>query len=456
MSEWVKEELAGINLGDKRLNKRCEKILGKIGERPFESIPASFSGWPETIAAYRFFDNDLVSLDKILSPHKEATLQRMKNEEVVLLVQDTTALNYTGNKSANRLGNIGEDYARGMLLHPTIAVTPDRLNLGIISAKLWTREDKEGAEKRTDRYRPIEEKESIRWLESYEQALEASKRYPEKTIVNVGDRENDIYEIFAKAKEEDNIAKFLIRAAYDRNVLKNDRDKESLWASVKNTPELGVFKLEIPKSKKREKRTAKLSVHVKKVKLKPTFRRGKKLPEVEVTAVLLKEKNAPQGVKSIEWLLLTNYPVNGFEDAIMIADWYSCRWQIEIYFKVLKSGCNIEELQLETEDRLERSIGLYMIVAWRVMYLMMLGRECPALPANVVFEEKEWKIIYVSVNKKKPPQKTPTLWEVIKMIASLGGYLNRKKDGPPGPKTIWIGLRRLADIIIGYDVASLV
>jgi len=171
---------------------------------------------------------------------------------------------------------------------------------------------------------------------------------------------------------------------------------------------------------------------------------------VEVTVVMLKELNPPVGAEPIEWILLTSLPVNTLEEALTIIQWYVCRWQIEIYHRILKSGCKVEELQLERAYQIKTAVALYMIVAWRVFYYLMLGREYPDFPCDLVFEDEEWKSVYVIVKGKQPPEQVPPLGEIIIMIAKLGGYLGRKHDGPPGPKTLWRGFQRMADFSMAW------
>lgn len=131
--------------------------------------------------------------------------------------------------------------------------------------------------------------------------------------------------------------------------------------------------------------------------------------------------------------------------------WYLCRWQIEVYFRVLKSGCRIEQLQLQTRERLEAALALYLIVAWRVLYLMMVGRNSPELPCDVVFTTEEWEAVYLVTQRKKPPRQPPSLGEILVLVARLGGFLARKGDGPPGPKSIWIGLQRVRDFVAALE-----
>jgi hypothetical protein len=189
------------------------------------------------------------------------------------------------------------------------------------------------------------------------------------------------------------------------------------------------------------------------VTLKAPARPDRTLPEVTVTALLATEPRPPADEAPLHWLLLTNLPVETPEQAIEKLSWYLCRWQIEVYFKVLKSGCRIEELQLETRARLESALAFYMIIAWRVLYLTMLGRDCPEMPCDAVFAEEEWKAVYLVTQRKPPPEAPPSLDTMVRMIATLGGFLNRKGDGFPGPKTLWIGLQRIPDFVLALEAA---
>jgi hypothetical protein len=227
--------------------------------------------------------------------------------------------------------------------------------------------------------------------------------------------------------------------------------KELSSAKILGEAEVRVSKNE-PKSKddrkrkqSRSARTVTTTIQAKRVKLKSPYRKGERLPDVEVNAVLVREINPPKDETPVEWLLLTSLPINSFEEVCLVIEYYCQRWQIEIYFRVLKSGCKVEERQLETQDRYRPCLALYMIIAWRVMFVMMLGRECPDMLCDTVLGENEWKSVYMIVKHKEPPKEVPTLQEVVYMIASLGGHLGRKHDGPPGPKVMWIGMQRMMD-----------
>ena len=451
MKNWVINETSTSYFGDERLSSRFELILDQVSERPFESLPASLKGNSETMAAYRFWNNDKVRFDKVLSPHSNASLSRIEREEVILAVQDTTSLDYTTKKSGTKLGHLESENHRGLFLHPTLLVNPQGISLGIYSAKVWTRDINDIGKKDRRKQLPIEQKESYHWIESYHDACEIADKYPDKIIVSVGDREYDIYETFVEANKTGNNAELVLRAAQNRRTIPMYGDEiELLWDALESSPIIGKVKVHIPRSKDRKGRNVLLNIRIKEIFLKAPARKSKEMPDVKIYAVMVNEKKPPAGIEPIEWLLLTTLQITDLESAVKILKYYRCRWQIEIFFKILKSGCKVEELQLEEQYRLEPCIALYMIIAWRVLFLVMLGRKCPDLPAEAVFDKDECEILYIMKNKKKPPNQSPKLNYVLKMIASFGGYLGRKNDGEPGPKHIWIGLRRLADFTDTY------
>ncbi len=450
MNEWVKNESKTADFGDKRLNDRYSKILDKTSERPFETLPGALTGHSELISAYRFMDNDKVTFQNVLKPHSDAALERAKQEEVILAVQDTTSLDYSKSKSRDKLGFIDRSYMKGFLIHPTILFSDQAVCHGVYSAKIWSRKIEDVGKRHKRKMLPIEEKESFRWIESYLSACEIANKYPDKTVVSVGDREFDIYESFVEALKEENNAELLMRASQNRRTLNDDNEISLLWESFNAVPEKGEIELKIPRAHEREARTTTISIKYQTVTLKVPEKKKKKLPDVKIQAVLFLEKEPPEGSDPIEWLILTTLKVSTIEEAITILKYYKIRWQIEIYFRILKSGCKVEELQLEEKERLEPCIALYMSIAWRVLFLVMLGRSHPDIGSDTVFEEAEWKITCIMSTKKKPPEKAPKLKELIIMIAIFGGYLNRKGDGDPGPKHLWIGLRRLADFTLAY------
>jgi hypothetical protein len=282
---------------------------------------------------------------------------------------------------------------------------------------------------------------------------------PDTKVICVSDSEGDIYEcLLAGAPVTAGRAEWIVRGCQDRAVVEDNR---LLPLLASRTP-LGQLTIRVSKREAstgngrkrnlpRESRQAKVTVRSTRTLLRPPGRPGEKLPAVWVNVILVREEDPPADAEPIEWLLLTSLPVETFAQACEVIDFYCCRWEIEIYFRVLKSGCKIEDLQFEAEDRFQVCLAMYLIVAWRVLYVLKLGRECPEMSCEAVFTEAEWKSVYMIANRKAAPKKTPTLGELIPMIASLGGYLGRKNDGPPGPQTMWIGLQRMRDFALAWS-----
>lgn len=447
---WVEREMALADFGDQRLNNRSRILLERLSDKPNVSIPAACKGWGETMAAYRFFDNAKVKMPTVLQPHFDATIERMRQHPVVLCIQDTTDLNFTGKSETEGLGPLTYSAERGLFLHPTLAVTPDRLALGTIDTWLFVRDSNTHGKKPKDR--PIEEKESIRWLEGYYRVSELQAQVPGTQLVYVADRESDIYELFSEGQRIDiPPADWLIRAAQDRNLAEEEK---KLWDVAESAPVLGEIEFDKPRTNDQATRRVVQTLRAVRVTLKPPYRKGNKLPEVEVTVILAREENPPKGTEAVEWLLLTNLTVGNLKQAVEKLKWYLCRWQIEIFFRILKSGCKVEDLQLKSEKRIEPALALYMIIAWRILFLTMMGRECPNLPSDVVFDEQEWKTAYLISKRESPPDVPPPLQEIIVIIAGFGGFLGRKGDGFPGPQTIWLGIQRLRDFMIALDAQA--
>ena len=439
-------ELETIDLGDKRLNRRARRVLAKLGAKPQASIPAACGGWGETRAAYRLFDHPNVTAQQILEPPYRCSEQRIRQHQRVLCLQDTTEVDYTGKNDIEGLGPLNYETRRGLYVHPTLAVTPERVPLGVLDAWMWTREP--GSLGQSKGHRPLEEKESLRWLEGYQRVCELQARTPETQLIYSGDREADIYELFAERHQAQvPYAEWLIRAEHDRRLA----DGRQLWAATTQAPILARVEFDRPATEKRTARHIEQTLRVAEVTLKAPYRPGQRLPHVKVTAVLAQEDHPPPGEEPISWLLLTSLPVNSAEQAIELLQWYLCRWSIEIFFKILKSGCTIEKLQLEKVERIESALAFYLIIAWRVLYLTMLGRACPELPCNVVFADEEWQAVYIVAKRQLPPEAPPTLDEMVRLVAGFGGFLNRKSDGFPGPQTLWIGLQRIRDFVLAME-----
>jgi len=435
---WAEEEFGRVRLYDKRLKERLYMIAQDFYSSPEADIPEACGGSKaRMIGAYRFFQNHRVNMDVVLTPHTEATIERIKQYRIVLCPQDTTILDYTTHPMTEGLGPTCHkgDKAIGLILHDTLAFSEAGTPLGVVDAQVWARDHEERGKKERRKELPIEQKESIKWLKSFRKVAEIQKLCPETLLVSMGDRESDIYELFLETAQEAGPA-LLIRAdrARQRRV-----DQEYLWEFMAKKDAAGILKIHIPRSGSRNARDAWLDVRFAEVTLRPP--KGHSQP-IRVWAVYALERETK--VKPTEWMLLTTVPVETFADAQKRMEWYSGRWGIEVYHRTLKSGCRIKNRQLEAADRLEACLGVDMVVAWRVYYLTMLGRETPDVPCTVFFKEIEWKALCCFVNKTPiAPEKPPAIDLAIRMIASIGGHLGRKGDGFPGTQTIWRGLVKL-------------
>jgi hypothetical protein len=443
--DWAEQELGEVDLGDRRLNKRVVSIAQAFYARPQANIPQACQTRAETKATYRFLDHPETSMEKVLAPHYEATLGRISREEVVLAVQDTTSLNYTAHPGTQNLGPIGYrlDRGIGLILHSTLTFNREGTPLGLLDVQCWARDAADFGKKKRRHSVPIEEKESYKWLLSFRKVAEAQKRCSKNTLVSVGDREADIYELFELALSDPTGPKLLIRAEQDRLLAEG---QGHLWEKVAQQEVAGIQEIQVPRLKNRPARVARLEVRFAKVTLKPPQRKkGRK--ELTLWAVWAREAEEPAEGERIEWMLLTTCAVTTFDEAIEKLAWYTIRWGIEVFHRTLKSGCKVEERQLGHADRIETCLAIDMVVAWRIFHLVKLGRETPDVPCSVFFEEAEWKalVAYVTQNPK-PPDHPPTLREAMRMVASLGGFLGRKGDGEPGTKSLWLGLQRLDDL----------
>ena len=286
-------------------------------------------------------------------------------------------------------------------------------------------------------------------MEGYQRMNETAQLFPDTLLVYMGDREADIYELFAEhAQQSGPHAELLIRVAQTQRKLMNS---DHLLPSVEKQAPLGDIEFSFPGNETQPRRTVIQTLRAAEIELKPPYRSDRTLPPVTLTVILAREENPPEGCETIEWVIATTLPITTVEQAAEKVRWYLCRWGIEIFFKILKSGCTVEKLQLEHIDRLEPALAFYMIIAWRVLFLTMLGRACPDLPCDVVFDTEEWQAVYMVIYKTKPPEQPPSLDDMVRHVAMLGGFLNRKYDGPPGPKTLWIGLQRARDFVLALD-----
>jgi len=451
VGDWASQEWGTAPLGDARLVQRLVTLGRDRYALPQASIPQTCGSRAKTKAAYRFFDNERVTLPSLLAPHIEATTRRVATEKVVLAVQDTTSLNYSTHPATENLGPIGSSPTGivGLMLHGTLAVTTSGTPLGLLNAQCWARDPAEFGKKAKRHTLPTEAKESNKWLTSFTATTTTAASCPTTTIVSVGDREADFYELFALAQKTPKAPFLLVRAKHDRTL---EQEQGKLSDYLNSCPEAGVQELRVPRRGNRPARTARLSVRYGAVTLVPPKQKPDE-PTIPVWVIHAEEIDTPDEGEPLSWVLLTTAPTDSFEAACERLRWYTLRWTIEVFHRTLKSGCQIENRQLGSADRLEACLAIDLVVAWRIHHLTKLGRETPDVPCSVYFEEAQWQALNAFVTKNPvPPTEPPTLRDAVRMVATLGGFLGRKSDGEPGTQTLWLGLQRLDDITAMWKV----
>jgi hypothetical protein len=453
MCKELSLELDGIDLGDKRLNERAEILIERLGANSAASINSSCQGWNETKAAYQFFDNKKIDPQKILRPHREATINRMHEERVVLIAQDTTELDYSKHPTKDS-GVLDAEHRFGLYDHSHIAFTPERLCLGVVGVEFFSRTPESLGKARERRNDPIETKESFRWLQGYRVACDLAASCPDTQIVSVADSECDIYDIFLETQEHDMPADFVIRAKQDRRLTERDLQAgpdayHRVVDEVATSPLVTTRQIDLPRTPKREARQATLEIRATQVRVKPPAHRSD-LDDVSYNVVLVQEVGGPVDGTDVCWLLITTLPIDSVKAVMLVVDYYVARWPIEIFFRVFKSGCRVEDIQLETERRLKNCLMFYKVIAWRIMYVTFLGREYPDLACDEIFADVEWKPVWKIVSDEPLPEQAPPLSVFIPMLAELGGHNNRSTDHPPGPQAIWVGIRRMTDFAIAW------
>lgn len=459
---WVDGELAGCSLADERLNKRLRKLLAQIGGAMGQSIPLVCQDWANAKAAYRFFSNERVSEADILAGHFQSTCNRVAaTDGPVLVLHDTTEFSYQREKpeaiGITNSVNSGWDKAGrprlhtvcGILMHSSLAITTEGLPLGLAAVKFWTRKKFKGTaalKKKINLTRiPIEKKESVRWLDNLKQSTELLG--DPGRCVHIGDRESDIYELFCAAQQVG--THFLVRTCVDR--LAGDGD-HTIADEMDEVAVKGLHRVEV-KNNNGDADQAVLEIRYRRIRVLPPIGKQKRYPALTLTVIHAEERGTPKDRKKIEWKLLTDLPVQSRKDAVEKIDWYALRWKIEVFHKILKSGCKAEEAKLRTAQRLANLISVYCILSWRVFWMTMLNRSSPVASPALALTGAEIDLLdHLVKDKDKVPLRRRTLSHYLTKIARLGGYLARASDPPPGNTVMWRGLSRLTDIALGATV----
>ncbi|HYM61719.1 MAG TPA: IS4 family transposase [Thermoanaerobaculia bacterium] len=459
---WFDRELAGCSLADERLTKRLRKLVAQIGSAVGQSIPLVCEDWANTKAAYRFLSNERVNESDILAGHFQSTHERtVATDGPVLVLHDTTEFSYqredvdaigitkSVNSGRDKEGRVRAHTVCGILMHSSLAVTTEGLPLGLAAVKFWTRKKFKGTaalKKKINPTRvPIEKKESIRWLENVEQST-ALLGDPGR-CVHVADREGDIYELFCVAQEAG--THFLIRTCVDR--LAGDGD-HTIADEIDEVAIKGLHRIDV-RDDKGDPDEAVLEIRYRTIRVLPPIGKQKRYPALTLTVIHAEERGTPKHRKKIEWKLITDLPIASRTDVIEKLEWYALRWKIEVFHKILKSGCKAEESKLRTAQRLTNLVSIFCILSWRIFWMTMLNRSAPEALPTLALTEIEIAVLDRLVNDKRQP-KRKTLSHYLIKIARLGGYLARANDPPPGNTVMWRGLSRLTDITLGATVGA--
>ena len=444
--DWAQEEFGHADLGDARRTARLVQLASALGTRPSMSIPEASGSMACTKAAYRFFANQDIRSQAIMESHVASSIVRMREVDTVLAVQDTTSLNWSQYPSTTGLGPIDDHHTQGLMVHTTLAMTPEHVPLGVLEQQVWARS--ETYHHQDHGKRVLAQKESQKWLTSLNAVIALREQCPQTNFVSVGDREADVYDLFLAPRPKG--VDLLVRAAQDR---KTTHESVYLWAAMESLPVAATMVVHMGARGDLPAREASLEIRYQPISLQRPRKRSMKLPCVDVWAVWAVEPHPPQGIAAVEWMLLSTLPVETLQDAQQRLSWYAARWGIEVWHKVLKSGCQIERRQLEAADRLERCLALYSVIAWRILYATMLARAAPNVLCTILLEREEWQGLYCRIHRVPvPPQEPPTLQQAVRWIAQLGGFLGRKGDGEPGVNVIWKGFQHLIDIAAMFKI----
>lgn len=419
-----------------------------LSEHPGESVPQATSSASESQSIYRFWSNQQVKSHQILESHRAAVVARGNAIGVVLAIQDTTDFDFTSHRQTQGLGYLNQTQQQGLKVHSCLAVSGDGDPLGVLHQYSWVREHRRG--KREQRRKlPIEQKESYRWLKTAQAAEQGFA--PQVQVIHLGDREADIFELFVQPRRHNSA--LLIRAEHNRKVR---HELDYLVPTLNQAPVLGNVSLELERNPTRPARTARVQLRALQVTLEVPRNHPQphQLAPVTVQALLVEETQSPtDGSPPIRWLLLTTLPIESFEQAWQVVQWYALRWLIERFHYTLKSGCRFEQLQLQTRQRLLNALATYAIVAWRLMSLTYQARLHPDASCERVLQPSEWRLLRRKFEPKNRSQKPPSLHQAMLWIARLGGFLARQGDGEPGLKTLWRGIGVLHHLLAGMQLA---
>lgn len=452
-AQWAHEQFAGARLPDKRLTKRLVRLGATLVQRPPDSLPQATQTWAETKAAYRLIENERVSKEAILQSVYEATARRCAGIEEILAIQDTTSLMFPrAREAAEDLGYVSDDDLPSLQMHSAMALRENGVALGLLRVNIWARDIAERGKKHERKKRPIEEKESAKWLDgikSVQHVLDAELSPRDRPrVIHVMDREGDIHEVFEQIDKSSDGA--VIRAAQNRRVVGEDQDLDYAHDLVRRQEPLAKRIVEVPRRPGRQARQAKVELRACPVLLNP---RSSQRRRIALSLIEVREYDTPADEEPLHWLLWTTEPAASLEEVLRIIEIYKKRWRIEDFHLTLKSGCEVEKLRMHRGERIAKTIAIYAPMAARIVELRDLARTEPEAPCTEVLSEPEWRALWNAIHDE-PPSLTadpPNIRQAVLWIGRLGGHLNRKGDGMPGVTTLWRGLRDLGLLAKQYQ-----
>ena len=442
---WATQVAAVADLPDKRLDKRLTAILVDTLENPSASIPEAAGDASQATATYRFSANDRVTTEALHLGVATATAQRCLDQGTLLVVQDTTTLNFTGLHTIPELGPIDSGgLARGVHLHTALAVTSSGQVIGILDQQYWAR---------PQRGQPgPAEKESDKWINGIDASravlYQAVGEQPVPRLIHVMDREGDAYEVMMAVEDAGDSA--IIRCAQNRKI---DDPLAKAHEGVRSQPVLCRSVVVVSRKAGVPERRAAVEVRSMRVTLVPDLQKYPHAWPMTWNLVEVWEPAPPAGTQAAHWLLGTREPAATADEALEVVRKYTCRWPIEEVHLVLKSGCKVENLRLETWEGLEKAVTVNAAVAARIVSLRDLARETPEAPATKVLSPDEAEVLVCHFRAGMKPSEL-TIGQAVLWIGRLGGHLNRKRDGMPGVRTLWRGLHNLTWLVAGFRASK--
>jgi len=443
---WAERTFGGVQLHDMRRTRRAVQAATNLAENPLGSLPAQMHTWKETKALYRLLDEPDVTFAALMQPHFHQTREQALSSRVVLLVQDTTDIDLSHRHKISGVGQIGNERGRGFFVQTVRAVRPGtREVLGCIAQEPFVRTPAPEGEQRYPR-RKREERETDVWMR---QVYAIGTPEPGCLWVHVGDRGADMFPFFQACRSTQ--THFLVRAAQNRRVQESEEEITSALTRARSWPSQASRPFEVPARHGHQARSTQLQLAFGQMTLLPPRNepRASKDP-VTVWVLRVWEEQAPEGEEPLEWILLTSVPTTTWEQAWERVDWYGRSFLDEDYHQCLKSGCRIEQRQLQTVDGLMRLLGLLSPLAVRLLQVRACAREDPERPANAVIEPLMLAVLAERSGHSPATMTVGTFWTEV---ARLGGYLARSHDGPPGWRTIWKGWLSLQTLLEGVHLA---